>query len=223
MSELSSYPGARMPGAAPLRGAYVVLERLDADAHGAQLWAAQAAGDPKLWDYLPYGPWGEDRAAFDEHLRAQAGASDPWFYAVVVDGRAQGVVSFLRGDAANGVIEIGHVWFGAALQRTVAATETVHLLARHAFDELGVRRLEWKCDAANARSRAAAQRFGFTYEGTFRQHLIVKGRNRDTAWFSIVDGEWPAVRAAFDAWLAPENFDADGAQRAPLAARRPAP
>jgi RimJ/RimL family protein N-acetyltransferase len=210
-----------MPDDAALPGARVTLERLDVARHAADLFAAQAAGDAKLWHYLPYGPF-DDRAAFAEHLGAQSVAEDPWFYAVVVDGRAVGVVSYLRGDAANGVIEIGHVWFGAALQRTPAATEVVFLLARHAFDVLGVRRLEWKCDAANARSWAAAERFGFTYEGTFRQHLIVKGRNRDTAWFSILDGEWPAVRDAFAAWLAPGNFDASGAQRASLASLRSA-
>jgi RimJ/RimL family protein N-acetyltransferase len=208
-----------MPDATPLLGTHAELHRLDPGAHASDLFAAQSAGDSRLWEYLPYGPFA-DRSALLEHLRAQAVADDPWFYAVVVDGRAAGVVSFLRGDAINGVIEIGHVWFGAALQRTPAATEAVFLLARHAFDVLGVRRLEWKCDAANARSQAAARRFGFVYEGTFRQHLIVKGRNRDTAWFSIVDGEWPAVRAAFEAWLAPENFDADGAQRASLASLR---
>jgi RimJ/RimL family protein N-acetyltransferase len=219
MTDLSSYPGARMPDEAPLVGARVVLERLDVARHADDLFAAQAAGDPELWHYLPYGPFA-DRAAFDEHLRPQAVATDPWFYAVVVDGAAVGVVSYLRGDAVNGVIEIGHIWFGAALQRTPAATEVVFLLARHAFDVLGVRRLEWKCDAANARSQAAARRFGFVYEGTFRQHSIVKGRNRDTAWLSIVDGEWPAVRDAFAAWLAPSNFDASGAQRASLGALR---
>jgi RimJ/RimL family protein N-acetyltransferase len=219
MSDLSSYSGARMPDRTSLVGTRVVLERLDPARHADDLFAAQSAGDPRLWSYLPYGPF-EDVSTLSAHLRAQAVAEDPWFYAVVVDGAAVGVVSFLRGDAANGAIEIGHIWFGAALQRTPAATEVVFLLARHAFDVLGVRRLEWKCDAANARSRAAAERFGFTYEGTFRQHLIVKGRNRDTAWFSILDGEWPAVRDAFVAWLAPENFDADGAQRASLASLR---
>jgi RimJ/RimL family protein N-acetyltransferase len=216
MTDLSSYPGARLPDDAPLVGERVVLERLDVARHADDLFAAQAAGDPLLWHYLPYGPFPE-RGAFDAHLAAQAAASDPWFYAVVADGAAVGVVSYLRGDAVNGVIEIGHIWFGAALQRTPAATEVVFLLARHAFDVLGVRRLEWKCDAANARSQAAARRFGFVYEGTFRQHLIVKGRNRDTAWLSIVDGEWPAVRAAFEAWLDAGNFDASGTQRASLA------
>jgi RimJ/RimL family protein N-acetyltransferase len=228
MSDLGSFTApARLPGASPLTGARVRLERLDAARHGDDLFAAAgaAAGDPRLWHYLPYGPFDGDRAGFDEHLRVQEAAVDPWFYAVVeisdpARPRAGGVVSFLRGAAEHGSIEIGHIWFGAALQRTPAATEAIFLLAREAFDVLGMRRLEWKCDADNARSRAAAQRFGFTYEGTFRQHMVVKGRNRDTAWFSILDGEWPAVRAGFQAWLAPENFGDDGAQRASLAALR---
>lgn len=219
MSDLSSYSGARLPDAEPLLGAHVQLHRLDPAEHGEDLWAAQSSGDPRLWEYLAYGPF-VDVSALSEHLRAQSVAEDPWFYAVVVDGRAAGVVSYLRGDAANGVIEIGHIWFGGALQRTPAATEAIFLLARHAFETLGVRRLEWKCDAANARSMAAAARFGFTYEGTFRHHMIVKGRNRNTAWFSMLDGEWPAVGAAFVAWLDPANFGADGTQRASLATLR---
>jgi RimJ/RimL family protein N-acetyltransferase len=205
-----------------LHGARVTLEPLSAARHGDDLFAAAGdERDPALWKYLAYGPWPHDRAGFDAHLAAQEASSDPRFYAVVgQDGRAVGVVSYLRIEPVHGVIEIGHIWFGPALQRMPAATEVVYLLARHAFDDLGHRRLEWKCDAANARSQAAARRFGFTFEGTFRQHMIVKGRNRDTAWFSIVDGEWPAVRAGFQAWLAPENFDADGRQRAGLAELR---
>jgi RimJ/RimL family protein N-acetyltransferase len=116
----------------------------------------------------------------------------------------------------HGVIEIGHIWFAPALQHTRRATEAIYLMARHAFDDLGYRRLEWKCDSLNEPSRRAAERFGFVYEGVFRQHMVVKGRNRDTAWFSIVDGEWPTVRAAFEAWLARENFDAEGRQRKSL-------
>ena len=214
----SPAPAHGRPGRSVLSGPRVRLEPLDPARHAAGLFAAQA-GDPTLWDYLPYGPFG-DAETFTEHLRAQAATEDPRFYAVVVDGAAQGVVSFLRIEPAHGCIEIGHIWFGAPLQRTPAATEAVYLLAREAFDGLGNRRLEWKCNAANARSRRAAERFGFTFEGVFRQHMIVKGANRDTAWFSIVDGEWPAVRAAFEAWLAPSNFDADGRQRGALASVR---
>jgi RimJ/RimL family protein N-acetyltransferase len=155
-------------------------------------------------------------------LTSCAASADPLFLAVIdrASGRAAGVVSYLRIEPEHGVIEIGHIWFGHALQRTPAATETIHLLARHAFDDLGNRRLEWKCDAANARSRRAAERFGFTFEGVFRQHMIIKGRNRDTAWYALLDSEWPAARDAFEAWLAPENFDADGRQRRSLAELR---
>jgi RimJ/RimL family protein N-acetyltransferase len=217
--DLADWTPAGVPDATPLAGARVRLAPLDAQRHAADLFAA-AAGDPRLWNYLPYGPFA-DVAALRAHLATQEGSTDPRFYAIVdaATERAAGVASYLRIDVANGVIEIGHIWFGAPLQRTPQATEAIHVLARHAFTVLGLRRLEWKCDAANERSRAAAQRFGFTYEGTFRQAAIVKGRNRDTAWFSIVDGEWPAIDAAFTAWLDPQNFDADGRQRAPLGAR----
>jgi RimJ/RimL family protein N-acetyltransferase len=207
-------PSRGRPSRTVLEGARVRLEPLDPVRHAADLFAAQQ-GDPALWEYLPYGPFADD-AALAEHLAAQATTDDPRFYAVVVDGAAQGVVSFLRIEPAHGCIEIGHIWFGAPLQRSAAATEAIYLLAREAFDGLGNRRLEWKCNAANARSRRAAERFGFTFEGVFRQHMIIKGANRDSAWFSIIDGEWPAVRAAFEAWLAPSNFDTQGRQRRSL-------
>jgi RimJ/RimL family protein N-acetyltransferase len=217
-------PPARVPDATPIEGTRVVLERLDAARHGDALYAAAHGedADPRLWDYLPYGPFADDREKFSRHLEAQAAATDPYFYAVVdsASGQASGVVSFLRVEPAHGVIEIGHVWFGGPLQRTPQATEAIFLLARHAFEVLGNRRLEWKCDDANARSKAAAARFGFTAEGVFRQHMVIKGRNRDSAWFSILDGEWPAVGTAFSAWLAPENFDAAGRQRVSLASLR---
>jgi len=217
-------PPARVPDATPLAGARVVLEPLAVARHGDALYAAAEGegADPRLWDHLPYGPFAGDRDGMLGHLAAQAPSADPRFYAVVdaATGRAGGVVSFLRIEPAHGVIEIGHIWFGGRLQRTPQATEAIFLLARHAFEVLGHRRLEWKCDNENARSKAAAARFGFTFEGVFRQHMVVKGRNRDSAWFSILDGEWPAVGAAFAAWLAPGNFDADGRQRASLAALR---
>ncbi|HMJ34147.1 MAG TPA: GNAT family protein [Baekduia sp.] len=222
-TDLAGWTPARRPDATRLVGARVRLDPLDAERHAGDLFAAAhgPGADPRLWDHLGYGPFA-GVAALRAHLAAQQRSEDPRFYAVVdlATGRAAGVVSFLRVDPAHGTIEIGHIWFGGPLQRTPQATEAVHLLARHAFDTLGHRRLEWKCDAANGRSQAAAQRFGFTYEGTFRQHQIVKGRNRDTAWYSIVDGEWPAIDAAFAAWLAPANFDADGRQRASLARLR---
>jgi RimJ/RimL family protein N-acetyltransferase len=213
---LADWTPARRPDATTLAGARVRLEALDVARHADDLFAALHGPDPDphLWDHLPYGPFA-DADGLRRHLERQERSGDPRFYAIVdgATGRAGGVASLMRVDEANGSIEIGHVWLGAGLQRTPQATEAVFLMARHAFDELGHRRLEWKCDAANARSQAAARRFGFTYEGTFRQHMIVKGRNRDTAWFSMLDGEWPAVRAGFAAWLSPANFDADGLQR----------
>jgi RimJ/RimL family protein N-acetyltransferase len=211
------FGGAQLPGRDPIVGARVRLEPLDVDRHLDDLWPA--ARDDALWDYMPYGPFA-DRDAFRAHLAAQEVSADPRFFAVVVDGQARGVVSYLRMDTANGVTEIGHIWFGRALQRTAAATEAIYLLMRTAFDEQGNRRFEWKCNAANAGSMRAAERFGFTYEGTFRQHLIVKGRNRDTAWWSITDGEWPGIRAGFERWLAPGNFDAQGRQLRGLAESR---
>jgi len=201
----------------------VRLEPLDPVRHADDLFAAAhgPGADPQLWRYLPYGPFA-DADELRTWVAERAASADPLFLAVVdtATGRAGGVVSYLRIEAADGCIEIGHIWFAAELQRTPASTETIYLLARHAFDDLGYRRLEWKCDAANARSRRAAERFGFTFEGVFRQHMIVKKRNRDTAWFSLLDGEWPAARRPFEAWLMPDNFDAEGRQRRPLAALR---
>jgi RimJ/RimL family protein N-acetyltransferase len=207
-----------------LRGVRVRLEPV-AERHAAELFAAgHDGGDPVLWRYLPYGPF-ENPEEMRLWVAACAASEDPRFFAIVDEatGRAVGMASYLRFAPDHRVVEIGHIWFGAALQRTPGATETIYLLARHAFDDLGNRRLEWKCDAANARSRRAAERFGFTFEGVFRQHMIVKGRNRDTAWFSILDSEWPAVRAGFEAWLAPENFDAECRQRSPLKNVRTSP
>jgi RimJ/RimL family protein N-acetyltransferase len=194
-----------------------VLRPIDPDADAAPLF--DAGRDPGIWTYLPYGPY----ATVDElrsALEGQARSDDPLFFVVEVDGVPLGIVSYLRITPEHGVVEIGHIWFGTPLQRTAAATEAIYLLARHVFDDLGYRRLEWKCNAANANSRRAAERFGFTFEGVFRKHQLVKGENRDTAWFSIVDDEWPAVRAAFVAWLAPGNFDSAGDQRQTLSQLR---
>jgi RimJ/RimL family protein N-acetyltransferase len=225
-ADLSDWTPAARPERAVLQGERVRLEPLDPDRHAAALFeAAQGEGaDPQLWRYFGYGPFA-DAADYRAWTVENASSDDPLFFTVVeqATGRPGGVVSFLRIEPAHGCIEIGHIWFGAHLQRTPIATETIFLLARHAFDDLGNRRLEWKCDAQNARSRRAAARFGFTYEGVFRQHMVLQGRNRDTAWFSLLDSEWPAARAAFEAWLAPENFDAGGRQRAALAdLRQPA-
>ena len=201
-----------------LRGERVRLVPVKAE-HADELFAAgHDGGDPALWTYLPYGPFthAEEMRLW---LSACADSDDPRFFAIVdqATGRPAGMASYLRFAPDHRVVEIGHIWFGAALQRTPAATEAIYLLARHAFADLGVRRLEWKCDAGNERSRRAAERFGFTFEGVFRQHMLVKDRNRDTAWYSLLDGEWPAARAAFEAWLDAANFDAEGRQRRSLA------
>ena len=214
-------PPGRAPGREPLPGAYVRLEPVDVTAHAASLFALSHARpeDAALWTYLPYGPFA-DQGAFERWLLERARSDDPLFFAVVKaqSGRASGMASYLNIVPAHGSIEIGHIWFAPRLQRTRAATEAIFLMMRHAFDDLGYRRLEWKCNALNQASMRAARRFGFTYEGIFRQHMVVKGRNRDTAWFSLLDREWPAVRAAFQRWLAPDNFDAAGRQRASLGA-----
>jgi RimJ/RimL family protein N-acetyltransferase len=213
------WKGVAAPARAPLHGRYVRLEPVDAASHAEDLFAL-SKGAPRLWTYLAYGPFA-DPAVFRHWLEARAGEDDPLFFAVIdgASGRASGMASYLRMTPAMGVIEIGHIWFAPVLQKTRQATETIFLLMRHVFDDLGYRRLEWKCDALNAASRRAAARFGFIYEGIFRQHMVYKGRNRDSAWFALLDREWPAVRAGFERWLAPENFDAGGRQRAPLTAR----
>jgi RimJ/RimL family protein N-acetyltransferase len=209
---------------APLVGTSVRLEPLDPERHGRPLFTAsheEDGGGERLFRHLPYGPF----AGFDEFkawLDERAQSTDPLFFALVdaETDTPRGMASYLRMVPEHGVIEIGHIWFSPTLQRTRMATEAIYLMSRHAFDDLGYRRLEWKCDALNDGSRGAAARFGFTYEGVFRQHLVVKGRNRDSAWFSILDGEWPRIRAAFEAWLAPENFDASGGQVRSLVAIR---
>jgi RimJ/RimL family protein N-acetyltransferase len=203
---------ARRPERAPLEGALVRLEPVDPARHLADLFAA--GGDPAIWRYLPTGPY-PDEAPFAALLESYAASDDPLFFTIVDlrDGRPAGIASYLRITPEHGVIEIGHIWFGLALQRTREATEAIFLLARHVFDDLGYRRLEWKCNAANEASRRAADRFGFTFEGIFRQHMVIKDRNRDTAWYAMLDHEWPEIRAAFESWLAPGNFDAEGRQR----------
>lgn len=197
-----------------LRGRYVALEPLDADRHTAPLFdAAQGEGaDPRLWLYLGSGPF-RDVDEYRTWVEAASMSPDPLFHTVIpTGGKPSGVASFMRIDPPNGVIETGHIWFGGRIQRSPATTEAIFLMASHAFDTLGYRRLEWKCNARNERSMAAATRFGFTYEGTFRNAVVVRDRNRDTAWFSIIDEEWPAIRAGFEAWLDPANFDAEGRQ-----------
>lgn len=196
-------------------GRYVRLERLDADAHAALLYRA-FAGHDAVWDYMPYGPF-SSAAQYYRWVRDQAEQSDPRFYAIknLQTGNWEGVASYLRISPEAGSIEVGHINFSPALQRTVAATEALYLMMSWAFDA-GYRRYEWKCNAANAGSRRAAQRFGFSFEGVFRQAAVVKGRNRDTAWFAAIDAEWPALKEAYAAWLSPSNFDSDGRQRESL-------
>jgi RimJ/RimL family protein N-acetyltransferase len=213
---------ASVPGRTAIDGELVRLEVLDPERHATSLFtSSHVPGAEGLWQHLPYGPFA-DQAEFDAWLAQRAASKDPLFYAVVdwESMRALGMASFMRMKPDNGVIEIGHIWFAPELQRTRKATEAIFLMARAAFDELGYRRLEWKCDSLNVPSRRAADRFGFTFEGIFRQHMIVKGRNRDTAWFSITDGEWPNRKAAFESWLAPDNFDEQGRQRRTLASFR---
>jgi RimJ/RimL family protein N-acetyltransferase len=211
------------PGLWPARvvheGRYARLEPLDARTHTSELYAASHAGEASasLWDYLSYGPFATE-AALHDWLREQTAIADPLFFAIrdKRTGAAAGVASYLNIHPLAGSIEIGNIWFGPALQHTAAATEALFLLLRHALDELGYRRMEWKCNALNAASRRAAVRLGFSFEAIFYQHLIVKGRNRDTAWFSILDGEWPRLRPAFETWLDPANFDDAGRQRTSL-------
>lgn len=200
-----------------MQGHWCRLDRLDPTREADGLYTAfTAATDASDWDYLPYGPFSTG-AAFRHWLDGNTG-DDPLFYAVLRlgDAYATGLAALMRTDVANGVTEIGHIHFARPLQRTAAATEAIFLMMSHVFHDLGYRRLEWKCDAANARSMRAAERFGFTLEGTFRQHRIVKGSNRDTAWFSVLDHEWPSRKQSFQRWLDPSNFDDDGRQLAPL-------
>jgi len=212
-------PPALWPARVAHEGRWARVEPLDARAHAAELWAAShgdAAGE-RIWDYLPYGPF-PSAEAFGGWLRDCSAGADPLFFAVRErgTGQAAGMASYLNIHPKPGTIEIGHIWFAPVLQRTPAATEALFLLLRHALDDLGYRRTEWKCNALNRASRRAAVRLGFSFEGVFYQHTIVKGRNRDTAWFAILDGEWPRLRANFEAWLAPENFDGAGRQLSSL-------
>jgi RimJ/RimL family protein N-acetyltransferase len=222
VGEAVDWTPVRRPSRHVLAGATVRLEPIDAKAQGPALYeASHDPRAPELWEYLPVGPF-PDEDSFTAWLVTAARSDDPLFFAVIDQetDRPSGMVSFMRMAPEHGVIEIGFIWFGPALQRTRQATEAIYLLARHAFDDLDYRRLEWKCNALNERSRQAALRFGFSYEGIFRQHMVVKGQNRDTAWFSIIDREWPDIRAAFETWLRPENFDTDGKQHQTLSAVR---
>jgi RimJ/RimL family protein N-acetyltransferase len=200
-----------------MHGRYCRVEPLDPTRHAAELYAANALDrEGRMWTYLFSGPF----ASFDEYrswLEAKQPSEDPLFFAFVdaTRGRAVGLGSYLRIDPAHGTVEVGHLQFSPLMQRTAVATEAMYLMMKTAFD-LGYRRYEWKCDSLNAGSRRAAERLGFRFEGIFRQAIVYKGRSRDTAWFSVVDKEWPALDAAFRAWLDPANFDPAGRQRRAL-------
>jgi len=209
---------ARRPERTRLEGRDVLLVPIEVAAHGPQLYARSHGPDREaLWAYLWDGPYPSEQAFLD-NLAIKAASEDPFFFTILErgSGDAVGVASYLRITPKDRTIEVGSILFTPRLQRTRGATEAMYLMARHAFDTLGYRRYEWKCNALNAPSRRAARRFGFTFEGIFRQHMIVKGRSRDTAWFAIIDRDWPTRKAAFEAWLAPSNFDPDGRQRTPL-------
>jgi RimJ/RimL family protein N-acetyltransferase len=221
-ASLPGWSARPRPPRSAMTGRYSTVEPLDPERHAGQLFAAYADDtEGRLWTYLPRGPYG----SFDEYrswAEAACRADDPLTHAIIdnATGAAVGTAAFMRIEPAIGVIEIGSITYSPRLQRRPAATEAMYLMMRRVFDELGYRRYEWKCDSLNAPSRAAAQRLGFRYEGLFRQATINKGRNRDTTWFSVIDSEWPALRAAFEGWLDPANFAADGSQRRTLASLR---
>jgi RimJ/RimL family protein N-acetyltransferase len=209
------------PVARPMRkvmtGRFCRLEPLDAARHAADLYAANALdAEGRNWTYLPYGPF-DSLASYRSWLDQFSTTADPLFFAIISNatGKAVGVASFMRIDPASGSIEVGHLNFSPLMQRTPIATESMYLMMKEAF-ALGYRRYEWKCNALNMPSRAAAQRLGLSFEGVFRQATVIKGHNRDTAWYAAIDKEWPALNQAFQAWLSPENFDDEGRQRVAL-------
>jgi RimJ/RimL family protein N-acetyltransferase len=208
---------APRPAPVTLKGRFGSVEKLDPDRHGATMWEA-IRGHDELWTYNGNGPFPEV-ADFAAWLTERATLDDPYYFSIVdAAGRSLGMLTLMEIRPTMRVIEVGHVCYGPALQRTPLATEAQYLLARYTFEMLGYRRYEWKCHNFNEPSRRAALRLGFSYEGIFRQHMIVKGRSRDSAYFSMLDSEWPARKAAFDRWLAAENFDSNGRQKNRLGA-----
>jgi RimJ/RimL family protein N-acetyltransferase len=220
---IDSHPAER-PQRVTLKGRRVTLEPLDATAHADALYEGSNgdAARESVWTYLFDGPY-SNLEEFRANIENKARSVDPLFFAVIdnASGRAVGYQTFLRIDAPNRVIEVGNIMYTPAMQRTAGATEAQYLFAAYVFDTLGYRRYEWKCNALNAPSRSAAKRFGFSFEGIFRQHMIIKGRNRDTAWFAMLDGEWPARKAAYERWLKPDNFDDEGRQKLRLSELMP--
>ena len=217
-ASLAGWKSVPVPGPVVLAGRFVRLEPLDAERHTADLWRV-IKGHAGLWRWFGDGPY-PTRPTLRRALEDKTANHAAVYFAIVPlsTGRISGYASLMRIDSLNGVIEVGNVLFSPALQRTREATEAMYLMARYVFDELGYRRYEWKCNARNAPSRRAALRLGFAFEGIFRQHMVVKGANRDTAWFAMLDREWPARRRAFEAWLQPENFDVQGRQGKRLSA-----
>ena len=215
---------ALRPSHCRLDGRFASVVGLDPSAHAASLYQEVAGPEhEEEWTYLFDGPY-DERATFEAALRDKAASSDPLFFSILerASGHAVGYAAYMRIEPAHRVIEIGNLMFGPRLRRSPAATEAMYLMACHAFETLGYRRYEWKCHSLNEPSRRAALRFGFAFEGLFRQHMIVKGQSRDTVWYSMIDSEWPRCRRAFEEWLAPENFDDDGRQRRRLAEIREA-
>ncbi|MFT5503812.1 MAG: RimJ/RimL family protein N-acetyltransferase [Gammaproteobacteria bacterium] len=214
-AQVNVLPSALIPSRQPIRGHTVELVPQDAAKHADDLFKAGHSTDQalKIWDYLAYGPW-PDADAYNATMRAQSATFDTIFFAVrpLDSNHYQGQTSFLDINPQMGIIEIGHIWFGPELQRTRAATEALYLMIKYAMDELGYRRMQWRCNSRNEKSRQAARRLGFRFEGVFYNHMIFKGKNRDTAWYSILDDEWPEVRGNLETWLADENFDNDDAK-----------
>ncbi|MFC5505567.1 MULTISPECIES: GNAT family N-acetyltransferase [Hyphomicrobiales] len=209
------------PPARVLEGRYCRLEPIDPARHLDDIWAVNAGQDP-IWEWMPAHP-PQTKEAYGELLAMMAGKAGIVPFAIIdtADGKAKGHLWLMEIRPDQGVFEVGYITYSPVLQRTRVATEAIHLCGAYGFS-LGYRRFEWKCNNLNEPSKRAARRFGFQYEGLFRQHMVVKGKNRDTAWFSILDSEWPAINAAFEAWLDPGNFDSDGQQKARLESFRAA-
>ena len=216
---VDGYPVAKAFQREVIKGHSVSLVPLDASTQGTDLYASFATSDPTghLWTYMSQGPFA-DEAEFRSWLDPLEQSDDPLYFTVIPNSsnKPEGMATYLRMDLANGVAEIGNIWFSPSLQRTRAASEAIFLMMRHVLDTQSCRRLEWKCNVLNAPSRRAAIRFGFSFEGIFRNHMVVKGRNRDTAWFAIIEEDWPSIRQAFETWLADDNFDEVGVQKRSL-------
>ena len=218
---VATLPSGKAPERQPIAGSLVTLEPLEPESHAEALYAAshETAEAKEVWNFLPDGPF-KDLATFTAWVGAMTVAPDRAVFAFrdQATGRAAGMATYLDIRPSHGSIEMGYIWFAPFLQRTPQSTEALFLMLRYAFDELRYRRMQWRCNALNEKSRAAALRLGFTFEGIFYQHMVAKGHNRDTAWYSILDSEWPRIRANFEAWLAAGNFDAQGRQKQSLRA-----